>query len=116
MEIDGQPQYFALLGDCQVNNPRWIDRALASYSRAVHLSRSDPELRTKLAGCYEKLGRLDRAKEEYEAALERMPGFPDAQAGLKRLKNPDKPEQSEGGGGWLDRLLSRFGFGGPDVE
>ena len=109
VEIDPQPQYYALLGDCQVNNPRWIERALASYSQAVQLARSDPELRTKLAGCYEKVGRPDRAREEYEAALERMPGFPDAQAGLRRLKNPEKAEKDASGGGWLDRLLSRFG-------
>ena len=70
------------------------------------------ELRTRLANCYEKLGRLDRAKEEYEAALERMPGFPDAQAGLQRIKRPDKPERGAGGG-WLESLLSRFtGSGG----
>ncbi|MFQ5351416.1 MAG: tetratricopeptide repeat protein, partial [Thermoanaerobaculia bacterium] len=107
VEIDPQPQYYALLGECQENNPRWVERALASYSQAVHLSRSDPELRTRLAGCYEKLGQSDRAKEEYEAALERMPGFPDAVAGLQRLK---KPERAEGatGGGWLENLLSRF--------
>ena len=107
VEVDPQPQYLALLGDCQVNNPRWIDRALASYSQAVQLSRSDPELRTKLAGCYEKLGRVERAKEEYQAALDRMPGFPDAQAGLGRLRRPEKPARERGG--WLDRLLSRFG-------
>ena len=108
VEIDPQPQYFALLGQCQENNPQWIDRALASYSQAVQLSRADPELRTRLGRCYEKLGRTQRAKEEYEAALERMPGFPDAQAGLKRLKKPEKAEK-QAGGGWLEKLLSRFG-------
>ena len=108
VEIDPQPQYFALLGECQEHNPRWIERAMASYSQAVQLSRSDPELRCRLARCYEKLGRGDRAKEEYEAALERMPGFPDAQAGLKRLKKPDKPA-GKAGGSWLEKLLSRFG-------
>ena len=109
VEVDPRPQYFALLGDCQVNNPRWTQRALDSYSQAVQLSRADPELRTKLGDCYEKLGRVERAREEYEAALERMPGFPDAQAGLKRLKNPEKPEKKAAGGGWLKKLLSRFG-------
>ena len=111
VEIDAQPQYFALLGECQEKNPRWAERALSSYSQAVQLSRADPELRTRLAGCYEKLGRSERAKEEYEAALERMPGFPDAVAGLKRLKKPEKP-QREAGGGWLEKLLSRFGGSG----
>ena len=111
VEIDPQAQYYDLLGQCQENNPRWIDRALASYSQAVQLSRADPELRTRLAGCYEKLGQRDRAKEEYEAALERMPGFPDAVAGLKRLKKPDKPAGAAGGG-WLEKLLSRFGGSG----
>ena len=111
VEIDPQPQYFALLGQCQENNPQWVERALNSYSQAVHLSRADPELRTRLGGCYEKLGRIDRAKEEYEAALERMPGFPDALAGLKRLKKPEKPAGAAGGG-WLKKLLSRFGGSG----
>jgi curved DNA-binding protein CbpA len=107
VEIDPQPQYYALLGQCQENNPKWLDRALASYSQAVQLSRADPELRTRLAGCYVKLGQTERAKEEYEAALERMPGFPDAVAGLQRLKKPEKTE-SPSGGGWLEKLLSRF--------
>jgi tetratricopeptide (TPR) repeat protein len=107
IEIDPQPQYLALLGECQENNPRWAERALSSYSQAVQLSRSDPELRTRLAGCYERLGRTDRAKEEYEAALERMPGFPDAIAGLERLKMPEK-SASASGGGWLEQLLARF--------
>ena len=111
VEIDAQPQYFALLGECQENNPKWLERALASYSQAVQLSRSDPELRTRLATCYERLGQPERAKEEYEAALERMPGFPDAVAGLKRLKRPDQPKRA-GGGSWLASLLSRFSGGG----
>ena len=108
VEIDPQSQYYDLLGQCQENNPRWVERALASYSQAVQLSRSDPELRTRLAGCYEKLGRVDRAREEYDAALERMPGFPDAQAGLKRLKHPERSGKAAGGG-WLEKLLARFG-------
>lgn len=111
VDIDPQPQYHALLGECQEHNPRWLERALASYSQAVQLSRADPELRCRLAGCYEKLGRTDRAKEEYEAALERMPGFPDAQAGLKRLKRPDR-SKGAAGGGWLEKLLARFGGSG----
>jgi tetratricopeptide (TPR) repeat protein len=111
VDIDPQAQYYALLGECQEHNPRWLELALASYSQAVQLSRADPELRCRLAGCYEKLGRTERAKEEYEAALERMPGFPDAQAGLKRLKHPDRPEGAAGGG-WLKKLLARFGGAG----
>ncbi len=114
VEVDPQPAYFVLLGECQERNPRWVDRALSSYSQAVQLAREDPELRTRLARCYEQLGRLDRAKEEYEAALERMPGFPDAVAGLERLKSPPRAAGDEGpGGGWLERLLAMLrGLGG----
>lgn len=111
VEIDPQPEYYTLLGECQENNPRWLERALTSYSQAVQLARADPELRTRLARCYEKLGQKERAQEEYEAALERMPGFPDAVAGLERLRSPGKAAAPEGGS-WLERLLSRFRGGG----
>ena len=45
-----------------------------------------------------------------QAQLERMPGFPDAQAGLKRIKRPEKSER-EASGGWLERLLGFFSGG-----
>ncbi len=118
VEIDPQPEYYVLLGECQEHNPRWQERALQSFSTAVQLRRDAPELRTRLAQCYEKQGKVDRAREEYEAALERMPGFPDAQAGLKRLKRPAGAAGRTGkaasgdaasGGSLLDRLRGLFG-------
>ncbi len=113
LEVDSRPEYWVLLGECQGRNPRWLERALYSYSQAVQLSGQDPELRCRLAGCYLRLRQYARAREEYEAALERMPGFPDAITGLKQVAVAERGGSPDAvsGGGWLAALLARFGLG-----
>lgn len=84
--IDEKPEYFALLGRCQSENPKWLRKAIRSYSRAIELNPADDESRLVLADLYERDGNLPMARREYAALLERFPGHPDAVEALKRLK------------------------------
>lgn len=100
---DALPEYYALLGQCQAENPRWIDKAIYNCSRAVELRPDDPQLRMTLGQMYEKSGNVTRAREEYESALEKMPGFPEAMGALERLAPSTRTDKR----GLLGRLLSR---------
>ncbi len=85
VKVDPQPEYFVLLADCQAENPQWLDRAGVNYTRALKERPNDAFLRLKLGRVYELQHRSDRARREYEAALELAPGQPEALAGLARL-------------------------------
>jgi tetratricopeptide (TPR) repeat protein len=97
-------EYYELLGRCQAMNPRWLSKAVASYGRAVQLDPESADLRVGLGRALEKSGNLHRAREEYEAALERMPGHPEAKAALGTLGSGRKGEAS-GGEKWWQSLL-----------
>lgn len=101
---DPQPEYFTLLGDCQAENPQWLDRAAFSYQRAMEMQPDDPSLRVKLGRAYERRGDSKRAQESYEAALELAPGMEQAEAGLMRIA-PERLGTSRAG--FLQRF---FGF------
>ena len=104
VRADPRPEYYALLARCQAENPQWIKKAIFSCSKAVELSPNDPKLRAELGELYERDGRSARAREEFQAALDRMPGLPEAIEGLERLASPvSKPEKK----GLLSRFLSR---------
>ncbi len=98
-----RPEYYALLAECQAENRNWLDRALVNLSKAVQLKPRDAELRLRLGELYERSGNLARAREEYQAALERMPAHPEALEGLERLASAPAAA-----GGFLGRLLARF--------
>jgi tetratricopeptide (TPR) repeat protein len=85
--LDPQAEYLALLGRCQSENPKWLRKAIQSYSRALELSPGEAEWRLEVASLYERDGNLPMARREYAALLERVPGHPDALDALKRLKS-----------------------------
>ncbi len=65
-----RPEYYSLLGHCQMQNPRWLRMAVDSFRRAVKLSPHDEELRGALAEATE-VYRLHR--EQAQAAPEPAP-------------------------------------------
>ena len=75
---------------CQAQNPRWYDKAIASYGRAIQLHPEMPTSRAALAAVYEKTGHKSRARVEYQAALKIMPGHSEASAGMLRLESATK--------------------------
>ncbi len=90
---DPQPEYHLLLAQCQAQNPRWINKAVFNCSLAVELKPDDPQLRTALGEIYEKAGNLARAREEYQSALARMPGHPEASEALERMIPLERKEK-----------------------
>jgi len=87
IRMEARSEYFGLLAHCQAQNPRWCDKAIASYGRAIQLQPGDADLRADLAAVYEKTGHKSRARAEYQAALKIMPGHSEASAGMLRLES-----------------------------
>jgi tetratricopeptide (TPR) repeat protein len=106
VKIDPQAEYFALLGQCQAENPNWVEKAIQSYHHAARLRPEDPELRAALGQLLERTGQITQARREYEAALKQIPGFPEAEEGLARL-GPSPEESSKEVKGILRRLFNR---------
>jgi tetratricopeptide (TPR) repeat protein len=106
VKVDPQPEYLALLGDCQAENPKWLDRAAANYGRAVRSRPNDPFVRIKLGRVLERQGEPDRARQEYETALELAPEQPEAIAGLERIgvsiSTPSKRNLADRLRAWLN--------------
>lgn len=105
VDADPRADYFALLAECQAQNPRWLDRAAISYRRAIELRPEDPELRVALAQVAEKLGRFEEARQSYEAALHHAPGHLGARLGMDDLRR----QLRQGRSGWRERLRRLFG-------
>jgi tetratricopeptide (TPR) repeat protein len=106
VKIDPQPEYYALLGQCQAENPNWVEKAIQSYHHAARLRPEDPELHAALGQLLERTGQLSQARREYEAALKEIPGFPEAEEGLARL-GPSPDETPKVGKGVLRRFFNR---------
>lgn len=82
---DPQIDYLTLLGDCQAENPQWLDRAAQSYQQALQVRPNDPSLSTRLGRVHERRGARQAARRAYESALAVEPEMEDARAGLWRL-------------------------------
>lgn len=86
VRMSPKAKYFALLARCQTENPKWVRKAIQSYTRAIELNPADDDSRLEVAELYEREGNVPMARREYLALLERVPGHPDAVDALKRLK------------------------------
>ena len=103
---DMQAKYYVLLARGQARNPNWMQKAIATYGRAMQLSGQDLQIRLELAQLLETSGDLDRARREYDAILKRQPSHSQASQALERLRT--KPRTPSADGGWLDKLRSRL--------
>jgi tetratricopeptide (TPR) repeat protein len=103
VRVQPKAEYYALLARCQARNPRWFQKAVSSYGRALQLSPDDHDVRIELAQVLEAAGDRPRARREYDIVLSRMPGHPEATAGLARLKG--RPAQAEGEKAWWEKLF-----------
>lgn len=105
IRLEAQPEYFALLGHCQAQNPQWLDKAISSYGRAVQLDPTNADLRANLGLVYEKTGHKARARAEYQAALKIAPGHPEASSGAQRIEARSAASSEDRS--WWQRLLDR---------
>lgn len=83
--LDPRPEYFVRLGLAQSKNPKWRHHALESYRRAIELGPDDAGIRFSFASLLEDMDRGGEAREQYQQALELMPGHVGAREGLERL-------------------------------
>ena len=110
VRVDPQAKYYLLLARCQTRNPKWIQKAVASYGRALQLAGDDLEIRLELARLLEGAGDLGRARKEYEAILKRQPVHADATRGLERLRKGGTVSGTARTN-WLERLRAMLPSG-----
>lgn len=99
--IDPQAEYYRLLADCQMENPKWHDKAIDNYARGVEAAPTDADLQVALGLACERDGQLERAAGAFREALTRLPSHQVAIAGLARVQQRAREER---GGGALGRL------------
>ncbi len=83
--LDPQPEYYTLLGTCQLRNPNWVHHALDSARAGLRLRSTDLPLHILLAQALEALGELDDAAQEYLWVCDRDPEQVKASEGLGRI-------------------------------
>ena len=105
VSADPQIEYMTLLGDCQAENPQWLDRAADSYQKALLARPNDPSLHSRLGRVHERRGAKQEAKRAYESALELAPEMESARAGLWRLGGGESPTEKPSLVDRLRRLL-----------
>jgi len=96
VKVDPQPEYLTLLGDCQAENPSWLDRAAFNYQWALQVRPGDAAVLARLGRAHERRGETVEARQAYESALRVAPSMESARAGLLRV----------GGGQVVDQKLS----------
>lgn len=112
ISLQPRAEFYGLLGQVQRRNPKWLRDAQESFRRAIQLKPEDAELRIELARLQERAGDAEAAKASYRAALERRSDDAGAVNALRRLERYAAAGRVQSKGGWVSRLLSRFGFGG----
>ena len=102
---DPQPEYWALLGEVQSHNPKWLGNAAASLLKAVELKPKEPIFLYQLATIYEKQGNEQAATKAFEGVLEVMSNHPGAIEGLERL-GARRASSDQGPLSWVRGLFS----------
>ncbi len=95
VEADPKFEYLTLLGDCQAENPQWLDRAAQSYQKALEVRPGDPSLYSRMGRVHERRGARVEARRAYEAALNVAPEMESARAGLWRLSGGHPVEEEK---------------------
>lgn len=93
IKSDPKIEYLTLLGDCQAENPQWLDRAAVSYQRALKARPQDPDLLSRLGRVHERRGDRESARRAYENALAAAPDLESARAGLWRVSGGQTLEE-----------------------
>ncbi|MDH3254294.1 MAG: DnaJ domain-containing protein [Acidobacteriota bacterium] len=108
VRVHPKAEYYVLLGRCQARNPRWLNKAVASFGRALQLDEDNIGTRLELARVLEASGEAGRARREYREVLQRQPSNSDASGALERLRGHSA---APGETTWLQRLLASLPFG-----
>ena len=107
VKVDPKIEYLTLLGDCQSENPQWLDRAAFSYQWALQVRPGDPFLYSRLGRVHERRGAKSDARRAYESALTAAPDMESARAGFWRLGGGVQVEEKLTLVGRLRKLLGK---------
>ncbi|HUP22137.1 MAG TPA: tetratricopeptide repeat protein [Thermoanaerobaculia bacterium] len=99
-------EYYALLGQIQRRNPKWLREAQDSFRRALQLQPDNVDLRIEMARLQERAGEAEGAKASYRSALERRPEDTAALQALRRLERYATSGAVSHKEGWMARLLA----------
>ena len=102
LRYDDQPEYHALLGLVQSNNPQWQRDAIGSFQQAIEGRPEELAYRLRLAELLENMGRYEQALAEYQVVLEHSPYHHDAGAAVTRL-TIEHAKDKKGPVGWYNR-------------
>lgn len=80
--VNERPEYYAALGRCQRENPKWLHMAVDSLRRAVTLRPESAEYRSELTAVTERLKAQRKAAEEHAA------GSPKGKEGAEQSMSP----------------------------
>lgn len=86
VRIDPRPEYYCLLGEIELKNPRWTSRAFDSFQAALAAAPDDPRAHLGMARAHEALGRPLSAQEHYRKVLAIAPEAHEAREGLSRIE------------------------------
>ncbi|MEM7052112.1 MAG: tetratricopeptide repeat protein [Acidobacteriota bacterium] len=111
VQADPKPKYYLTLAEAQEKNPNWLRRAAESYRTAIELGANEADTWNALGRVHEKMGQFEQARLQFRAALKRMPGDPEAEAGLARIAalRPDGEAPTPEGGAKGKGLRGLFG-------
>jgi len=106
LRYDDQPEYHALLGLVQSNNPKWQKDAIRSFEQAIEGRPEELAYRLRLAEVLENVGRYEQAIAQYHVVLEHSPNHRDAGVAVSRLM-VEHSKDKKGPAGWFNRWRSK---------
>jgi hypothetical protein len=83
---DERPEFQALLAEALMMNPHWSKKAEAAWLRAIELNPFDATYPLALGRLYARAGLKQRAREQFENAIQVQPDLDDARRALKELR------------------------------
>jgi tetratricopeptide (TPR) repeat protein len=108
VRIAAKSEYLVLLARCQAQNPKWIDRAISSFQRALEIDSTNGDARLELAQILEAAGESARAEEAYREVLQDSPDSVGASSALARLSARKRRSGASRQSGVVARILSRW--------
>ncbi len=86
-QANPRAEYFAMLGHCQRQNPKWLYKAVDSFERALNLSPEDQELRRYLSeASQEHQEYLEASQQEQEPEPQPEPEEPTESQEARRVR------------------------------
>src|SRR5204862_139969 len=83
---DDRAEFNALLAEALSMNPHWSKKSEEAWLRAIQLDPFDPTYPLSLGRLYARAGMKQRAREQYDKALQVQPDLDEAKQAIKDLR------------------------------